>query len=169
MITISKGQIFVIIGAVVLLIGIMILPKTVQHGSTELEPELKGQETNVEMQIKMGIATVLNSETPMQGIMILRGILDKDPNNVKAHFALGVLSVISRQYDKAKERFQKVSDNIELDQDAAKFLAEIYAQEGKQVMIIESLNQYIALADEETISKEVKEIIKELIKELKNS
>ena len=162
MVKISKGQISIILGAIVLLVGIMFLPKTAEQGNGELKTELNVEETDVESQIKMGISTVFNSTTPMQGIMILKGILDKDPDNVKAHFALGVLSTISRQYDKAKGRFQKVSENIELDQDAAKFLAKTCAEEGQQDLVIESLNQYIASADEDTVSKEVKELIKEL-------
>ena len=114
------------------------------------------------MQVEKGISTTLNSEAPMQGIMMLRDVLDKDPDNVKAHYALGVLSVISMQYDKANERFRKVSDIIDLDQDAARFLAEVYVKEGKKPMVIESLNKFIALADDEVVIKQAKELINEL-------
>jgi len=166
--TISKGQLIIIIGAVVLVAGIMCMPKTENQDDSKMEQESKSEVVTVEMQIKKGVSTVLNSEAPMQGIMILRGVLEKDPENVKAHFALGVLSVLSKQYDKANNRFQKVIDNKELDQNASKFLAEIYVGEGKQNMIIESLNEYIALSDEKSISIEAQELIKELIKEIKN-
>lgn len=162
MITISKKQRFIIIGAVVLLGGIMVLPRTVGLDNSNNTTILKENEGSFEIQIKKGISTTLNSETPMQGIMMLREVLDKDPDNVKAHYALGVLSVISMQYDKATERFSKVSDIIDLDQDAARFLAEVYVKEGRKNTVIESLNKFIALADDEVVIKQAKELIKEL-------
>ena len=162
MITISKNQRFVFIGAIVLLIGIMVLPRTVGLDNSNNTTTLKKNEGAFEMQVEKGISTTLNSEAPMQGIMMLRDVLDKDPDNVKAHYALGVLSVISMQYDKANERFRKVSDIIDLDQDAARFLAEVYVKEGKKPMVIESLNKFIALAYDEVIIKQAKELINEL-------
>ncbi len=52
--------------------------------------------------------TYIASENPMQGIMLLREVITADPDNEKALFNLGVLSMQSNQYDKAEERFRKL-------------------------------------------------------------
>jgi cytochrome c-type biogenesis protein CcmH/NrfG len=46
----------------------------------------------------------------MQGIMMLREVLVEDPDNVEAHWQLGLFSVQSGQYGKAVERFRRVAE-----------------------------------------------------------
>ena len=45
---------------------------------------------------------------PMEGILKIRAIADKDPNNIFAQFMLGYGGMVSGQTDKAAERFKKV-------------------------------------------------------------
>lgn len=52
--------------------------------------------------------TLMATESPMVGVLKLRGILEKDPENQTALFNLGTLSMQSGQYDKAVERFQSI-------------------------------------------------------------
>jgi tetratricopeptide (TPR) repeat protein len=69
-----------------------------------------------EIQTKIAL-TLVASENPMQGILMLREISEKDPNNWGANFNLGLLSIQSGQYEKALERFEKLtlikSDDIQ--------------------------------------------------------
>lgn len=65
----------------------------------EVEPENLGVKTKMAM-------TYLSSENPMQGIMMLREVLDKDPENPEALFNIGMLAIQSGQYDRAIERFE---------------------------------------------------------------
>lgn len=61
------------------------------------------------LDIKNKVAmTYVSSANPMQGIMMLRNILDEDPENEMALFNLGTLSIQSGQYDRAKEYFEKL-------------------------------------------------------------
>ena len=57
------------------------------------------------------------NEPPMKGIMLVRDVAERNPNNVFAQYMLGIGATISRQFDKAVERFKKVvqlePDNIE--------------------------------------------------------
>jgi len=57
------------------------------------------------------------SDNPMQGILAVKEIADKDPGNLYAQMMLGLGGVQSGQYDKAAERFltviKKQPDNIE--------------------------------------------------------
>jgi Flp pilus assembly protein TadD len=44
----------------------------------------------------------------MQGIKILRDVLQTDPKNESALYNLGILSIQSGQYDKAVKRFEEL-------------------------------------------------------------
>lgn len=55
--------------------------------------------------------TYVNTQTPMQGIMLLRDVLQQDPTNELALFNLGMLSMRSGQYSKAIDRFRQILVN----------------------------------------------------------
>ncbi len=70
------------------------------------------------------------SGAPMEGIMKIRAVSEKDPNNVFAQFMLGYGGMVSGQNEKAIERFKKV---VELDpgnKEAVFLLAELYERSG---------------------------------------
>ena len=50
--------------------------------------------------------TFIESSSPMQGIMMLRKILEEEPQNQKALYNMGLLSIRSNQFDKGVERFE---------------------------------------------------------------
>ncbi|WP_338872520.1 tetratricopeptide repeat protein [Spirosoma sp. SC4-14] len=52
--------------------------------------------------------TYVSTDTPMQGIMLLREVLQQDPTNELALFNLGLLSMRSGQYERAVERFRQI-------------------------------------------------------------
>lgn len=64
---------------------------------------------NLEAKTKTAM-TYLSSESPMQGIMMLREVLEQDPKNEFALFNMGMLSIQSRQFDRAIERFLELVD-----------------------------------------------------------
>ena len=158
----SKGQIFAIIGAVALFCLTLALPKTVPFQAKAVENLFPEGEQDVEMQIKNGILSVLNDETPMQGIMAIRGVLEKDTENLKARLALGVFSAISGQSDNALKHFQLAGKSKSDVDAAAKFLAEIYAKDGKSSMIAGQLSQYITKGDDPKVIDIVEKIINKL-------
>ena len=55
--------------------------------------------------------TYVSTPSPMQGIMLLREVLDADPTNELALFNLGILSMRSNQYTKAVDRFKQILQN----------------------------------------------------------
>jgi tetratricopeptide (TPR) repeat protein len=55
--------------------------------------------------------TYVNTENPMQGILMLREVIDTDPANELALFNLGILSMRSNQYSKAADRFRQILTN----------------------------------------------------------
>jgi tetratricopeptide (TPR) repeat protein len=62
---------------------------------------------NLEAKTKMAM-TYLSSGNPMQGITMLREVLQEDPRNELALFNLGMLSVQSGQYERAVERLTEL-------------------------------------------------------------
>lgn len=114
----------------------------------DLNPGLLAVKANMAM-------TYVNTENPMQGILMLREVLDTDPTNELALFNLGILSMRSNQYSKAIDRFKQILTNnpantkakfylgislVELgkDEDAKKILAEVKKEE-KDPMIQEAV------------------------------
>lgn len=69
-------------------------------------------QNSVEQKLSDAVSLVKGGSDPMKGIMMLREILLEDSNNLEAHFILGEFSMQSGQWEKAKQRFQKV---LELD------------------------------------------------------
>jgi len=62
---------------------------------------------DLDVKSKMAM-TYVASPQPMQGIMLLREVIAKDPKNKTALFNLGLLSVKSGQYEKAVGRFEEL-------------------------------------------------------------
>lgn len=118
--------------------------RTYYQKALELNPDLLSAKANMAM-------TYVNTPSPMQGIMLLREVLDADPTNELALFNLGILSMRSNQYAKAAERFQQILRNhpsntkaqfylgvslVELgkNEEAAKILADVKRKETDPVI-----------------------------------
>ncbi|MDX2195207.1 MAG: tetratricopeptide repeat protein [Cytophagales bacterium] len=68
---------------------------------------LKNDTANAEIKAKIAMSYTTSS-TPMQAVMILRNVLNNNPNQATAIYNLGKLSLKSGQYDKAIQRFKDV-------------------------------------------------------------
>lgn len=76
--------------------------------------------------------TYVNTDNPMQGIMMLREILEEDPTNEIALFNMGVLSMRSNQYSRAVQRFSQIVTNNPGNIKAKFYLALSLLETGKQ-------------------------------------
>jgi tetratricopeptide (TPR) repeat protein len=56
----------------------------------------------------MQAVELVNGPNPMEGILMLRELVQKDSTNIEAQYWLGVFAVKSRQMDKAITRFETV-------------------------------------------------------------
>ena len=95
-----KKQIFIVFLGVIMVIILYSFPKYVvgDNNLNTTEPI-----ENVENALKL-----IESNNPMEGVFMLRKILEKEPKNKEALFNLGVLSIQSKQYNKAIERFNQL-------------------------------------------------------------
>ncbi len=62
----------------------------------------------LDIEAKIAMTMITTANTPMQGVLKLREILEKDPENQIAMLNLGLLSMQSGQFDLAKGRFEKL-------------------------------------------------------------
>ena len=67
--------------------------------------------------------TFVVSENPMIGVSMLREILAEDETNRQAILNLGLLAIQSNQFERAKERFEKLVSMDESDHEAKLYLA----------------------------------------------
>lgn len=104
------------------------------------------------------------SDNPMQGILPVREIAQKNPDNLYAQMILGLGGKKSGQFDKAIERFsivvQKQPDNVE----AVFNLAECYDQKGDKANAVKWYRQVKKLVKVPEAQKELDKRITELEK-----
>ena len=81
---------------------------------------LEAEPDNLDAKTKSAM-TYIGSSNPMQGIQMLREVVEADENHELATYNLGLLSMQSGQHEKAVERFEKVKE-INPDNLQAQFL-----------------------------------------------
>ena len=107
--TVSKSTLFLLAGAVALVVGVMCMPRT--PASAPNPPVSQGvpiEEIGTDP-VDIAVAKV-SGENPMEGILELRALADESPPNLDAVMWLGRFSIQSGQLDKARERFDQVID-----------------------------------------------------------
>jgi tetratricopeptide (TPR) repeat protein len=70
------------------------------------------------------------AENPMEGIMMIREVAERDPSNMYAQYVLGVGGMMSGQIDRAIERFTLVATNQPDNLEVQLMLAEAYERKG---------------------------------------
>ncbi|WP_114781992.1 tetratricopeptide repeat protein [Botryobacter ruber] len=120
------------------------------------EQVLKNNPSDLDSKTNIAM-TYIASENPMQGIMLLREVITADPNNQKALFNLGLLSMQSNQYDKAEERFRKLVAVNPGHVEGNYYLAVSLAQTGKKEEAIAQFNKVKQLSDDPALNTSVDE------------
>jgi tetratricopeptide (TPR) repeat protein len=92
---------------------------------------------------------------PMQGILMLREVADRNPDNLYAQMMLGIGGVMTGQFDKAIDRFKKVIDRQPDNLEALLNLAEAYEQKGDKAMAIHWYEKTRKLIRNPEIEKEL--------------
>lgn len=108
--------------------------------------------------------TYLSTSNPMQGIMMLREILETDPKNEQAMFNLGILSMQSGQYDKAVERLSNLVAIYPNNTQAQFFLGVSYLEIGNKEKAKEQFNLVKSLDDDPAVQATVDSYLEDLNK-----
>jgi tetratricopeptide (TPR) repeat protein len=102
------------------------------------------------------------SGAPMEGILKIRAIAEKNPNNVFAQFMLGFGGMVSGQNDKAIERFLKVTEIDPQNSEAIFLLAELYERGGDKKKAVEWYEKGKKYVENPELMKALDEKIKTL-------
>jgi tetratricopeptide (TPR) repeat protein len=102
------------------------------------------------------------SATPMEGILKIREVAEKDSNNMYAQFMLGRASLISGQYDKAINRLETVYRHQPSNLDAVLLLAEVYERTGEKSNAIKWYRNSLKLVKQADAKTAIEQRINEL-------
>ena len=103
-----------------------------------------------------------NAAETMKGIQELLKVVARDSNNMKAQMVLGIGGVVSRQYDKAIARLNKVVAAEPGNLEAVSWLADVYAESGDKENALKWYEYSKKLVNNPAYSKEVDIRIKAL-------
>jgi tetratricopeptide (TPR) repeat protein len=121
----------------------------------EINPE------NLDAKTDLGISYAEGTSSPMQGIMLLREVIQKNPKHEMALFNLGILSVKSGQYEKAVERFESVLEVNPQNKEARFLLGRTYQLMGKTDLALKNLEPIRQTNDTE-FNSEVNNLINQI-------
>ncbi len=136
-------------------------PTFVSNAVEAFQNAAKLNPSSLDAKTGLGVAYVNGGASPMQGIALLREVVEKDPNNVAANMNLGLFSMKSGQYDKAVQRF-KTLIAIKPDFEAYFYLAESYKQIGKKQEAIAAYQKCKELMPDPSFTQRIDQYIKEL-------
>lgn len=100
-----------------------------QKARNYLEERLRNSPADLNVKTKLGM-TYVPTQNPMQGITMIREVLEEDPEHPLALLNLGLLSMRSGQFDKAVERFRKLTAVSPEDAQAHFYLGVAYTESG---------------------------------------
>jgi tetratricopeptide (TPR) repeat protein len=127
---------------------------------------LKINPANDSARIGLGACYIFGnlSDNPMEGILPIREIVTKNPDNLYGQLILGLGGKRSGQYDKAIERFQLILKKDPANLEAAFNLAECYELKGNKTEAIRAYENLKKLVKRPDIIKEFDKRINELKK-----
>jgi tetratricopeptide (TPR) repeat protein len=102
------------------------------------------------------------SSTPMEGILKIREVAEKDSSNAYAQLMLAKGSMISGQYDKAISRLLTVNRFEPQNIEAILMLADLYERTGKRINAINWYQKSLEFIQRQDARAEIEKRIKEL-------
>ncbi|MCW3128450.1 MAG: hypothetical protein JWO03_4108 [Bacteroidetes bacterium] len=100
-----------------------------------------GRDSSPGTRMKLATAYMEQGTAPMQGVSILLDIVSKDSNNAEAQLLLGQFGIVSRQFDKAIVRLEKVVSLRPQNYDAIYLLAIAYGGKGEKQKALDLLDK----------------------------
>lgn len=93
---------------------------------------LKSQPDNYDVQHNVAM-TYVSSSSPMQGIMMLREIIENDPDNMQALMSMGRMSIQTGQFENGVKRFESLLSYYPENVEGNFFLGLCYYETGQLV------------------------------------
>ena len=139
-------------------------PAYVNNSVESFQHALKLEPQNLDAQTGLGVAYVNGgAPSPMQGISLLLGVVQKDPKNVNANLNLGLFAMKSGQFDKAIGRFKTVIEQKPKSLlEPYFYLAESYKQLGMKKEAIAAYQKCKEMMPDPAFDQRIDQFIKEL-------
>jgi len=130
------------------------------------ERSLKINPANDSSTVGLGACYIFGNiaDNPMEGILKVRAVAEKDSTNVYAQSVLGYGSMISGQYERAIGRFQTIVRMQPANLEAIMILADLYERTSDKAAAINWYNKAAPLIKNPTLRDEVIKRIEELKK-----
>ncbi|RMG83616.1 MAG: hypothetical protein D6707_00725 [Bacteroidetes bacterium] len=172
----KKNQIFALLFTGVLIVLLLVAscnskekqPSEEQPAATEQTENANGnaqpsQTTSTgEESVEKALELIEKGSNPMEGIQMLRNIAEKEPENTQAQFYLGIFSLQTGQFEKAKERFETVLKLEPKSIEAHLYYSDALAQLGETEKSIKELETASELTDNEELKKQINARIEQL-------
>ena len=133
-----------------------------QEGVQAFQQLAKLDSTNYEYSIHEAVCYVDGLGQVMPGVLLLKKVEEKDPDNLEMNLILGRLAVVSGQYDKAITRLERVIKLDPTNAEAYFHLAEAYRAVGKKDDAIKSLEQCKKLVKDPAFSAQIDSYIQKI-------
>ena len=104
------------------------------------------------------------AENPMEGILKVRQVVEKDSTNIYAQMVLGQGSLMSGQYDRAIDRFEKVLALQPVNLEAILLMAEVFERKEDKANAIKWYSKALPLAPNPAMRSALEKRINELKK-----
>jgi tetratricopeptide (TPR) repeat protein len=129
-----------------------------------LEQSLEINPSNDSAKVGIGACYMFGniSDQPMQGILAVREVAEKNPDNLYAQMMLGLGGMKSGQFDKAIERFRIIAEKEPNNLEAIFRLAECYDRTGDKANAVKWYKDAEKKIGEPSIKKEIENRIKAL-------
>jgi tetratricopeptide (TPR) repeat protein len=130
------------------------------------ERSLKINPKNDSSTVGLGACYIFGSiaDNPMEGILKVRAVADRDSSNIYAQSVLGYGSMISGQYDRAISRFQTIVRIQPVNLEAIMILADLYERKSDKTSAISWYQKATPLIKNPALKNEVEKRIEELKK-----
>ena len=152
----KKGPAILVLLVILVTGAVFLLPKTPVMENENAEHNHSGEKGFVSVADSLVDDALSKLESgelpPMQAVMAIADVAEKFPDNVKANFTLGVMSMQTGQYSKALNRFKTVIDQDPLNGDAYLLYARSQMFLGDSTAAKSVLEDALAkLSDEKTL------------------
>lgn len=135
------------------------------EAKTAFQLVLEKEPTNADAQINLGICIVeTQPDNPMEGIGLIKEVVEKDSTNVRALLQLGFFSVTSGQFPNAIKRFEQVLAVDPNVSEAYFYLGDTYAQMGEFDKAKANFEKYKTFLPNETAKKEIDNYLEDIKK-----
>lgn len=117
---------------------------------------------NLDAKTDLGVCYAEGTPNPMQGISLLREVIQAKPDHENAQYNLGILSVKSGQLEKAVERFTKVQQINPENYEAGYLLGRCYLQLGKKSEAMAALENVVKGSKDPQLKEESNKLLNQI-------